>query len=161
MDKLNSILLAVIASTGVFLASSSPDDADTAAPPVVAVVDYGAIIWRMDQIRVYSESDQGMTIPEFTDGQTEKLMKTLAQIQQNVQELMDEHKLSIVLRLDSLPDRQKGRVDFPIEKLFMPKNEYNRTEVNRLLRKRIVHQRKLDLTSLVIDRLSAERGWNK
>ncbi len=160
MGKLNSILLAALASTGLFLASSF-NVGDSTDKTNVAVVDYGAIIWQIDRIRVYSESDRGMKIPDFTDEQSGKLMATLSEIETIVQVLMDEHHLSLVLRLDSLPDRQKGRFDFPVEKLFMPKSEYKKNEVNRLLRKRVVGHKEIDLTRLVIEQMTEKRGGNK
>ena len=156
MGKLNSMLLAVLASTGLFLAANFTGY-DNTENPNVAVVDYGEIIWRMDRIRVYSESDQGMKIPDFTDEQSEKLLATLSEIETIVQELMDERHLSLVLRLDSLPDRQMGRIDFPLEKLEMSKSESNRNEVNRLLRKRVAGHKKIELTRLVIDQMTKKR----
>lgn len=160
MDKYHSILLAILASAGVFFVSNHGVE-KLSVSPTTAVVDYGAIIWRMDRIRVYQESENGMSIPDFDDKQLQTIMNTLEEIEHSVAHLMEKHDIALVLRLDSLPDREKNRVDFDVQKLFMPKNEYNRNEVNRLLRNRVVGQKKLNLTNLVENALIEKRGLNK
>lgn len=151
MDKYHSMMLALLASCGFIFVSSQ--QAESGPSSSVGVVDYGEIIWRLDRVRVYKESSHGMVIPDFDDEQSQRILKTLEEIDRAVEEIMEEHGFTLVIRMDSLPDREKNRADFDVRKLFRPAEETRRNEVNRLLRKRVVRHEKLDLTSLVKQRV--------
>ena len=156
MHKYQSAILAAVGGLCLFLTTSSFQLGST--QPSVALVDYGAVIWRVDRIRVYTESPRGMAIEDLTAAQTKKVLRSLREIETQVQALMEEHQFAIVLRLDSLPDREKDRVDFDVSKLFIPQNEYNTNEVNRLLNQRIVSHKSRDLTELVSKRILETRA---
>ena len=153
-------LAAGILFSGRFGVSQQP------ARPAIGVVDYGSVILSLDRIRVYRDFGDGMQVSNLTDGERMKVRATMQDVGEVIDELMTEHGLRVVLRVESSPPGPKcgcfgpGLLEAQSEAVEQPPvthEEHRRRELERLLGSGVVKHKDVDLTGLVVQRMEGMR----
>ena len=116
----------------------------------IAIIDYASIIDELDGITVYSNPDNTIDLTSLTKPQMIAVLKTIDEVDNAVTYLCQTHSISLVLRKTRKePDECRRGVSSDDEiknKLF------------RLLARPIIHERKLDITAIVLHTVKKNRN---